>query len=177
MLRITLAAVLCLIVPVSARGAAADSAAALEASVAQLRHVAGEWDVVTEFMNPDGTVARSAPGTYRFEWVVQDRVLSGRSEIPALGPASGILFYVNEKQREIEMVSVSQDGRLWIMTGPLGGETRTTRPFPSAGGGEGQLRFTRYNVQQDSFESKMEWTSDGGATWVQGNHQTFTRRK
>jgi hypothetical protein len=61
------------------------------------------------------------------------------------------------------------------MTGPLGSETRTTRPFTSADGGESQLRFTRYNVKPDSFESRMEYTSDGGETWLPGNHQVFTR--
>jgi CubicO group peptidase (beta-lactamase class C family) len=38
-----------------------------------------------------------------------------------------------------------------------------------------QLRFTRYNVEPDRFESRMESSTDGGATWTQGNHQVFVR--
>lgn len=148
---------------------------AMEASVEQLRSTVGHWDVVTEFLNDDGSVARSVTGTYEFSWVVPDRVISGKSAMPELKQSSGILFYINQKKREIEMVSVGADGRLWIMTGPLGGETRTTEEFKTADGGTGQLRFTRYNVTEDAFESRMEYTDDGGATWKPGNHQTFLR--
>lgn len=73
-------------------------------------------------------------------------------------------------------VSVAADGELWIMTGALGGDTRYTQEFPTREGATGQLRFTRYNVSVDSFESKMEYTTDGRETWTPGNHQVFTRK-
>lgn len=149
---------------------------ALEASVQQLRDNVGEWAVVTNFLNADGAVARSANGTYTFNWVVVDRLLSGESEIPEMGMKSGILFYVNEKKKIIEMVSVGKDGNLWTMTGPLGGETRYSQVYKTTDGGEGQLRFTRFNVRADGFESKMEYSEDGGKNWTQGNHQTFSRK-
>ena len=148
---------------------------ALEHSVEQLRSAIGRWNVVTELLADDGTVARSLAGTYEFSWVVPDRVVSGRSEIPELHQASAILFYVNAAMRQIEMVSVGGDGRLWIMSGPLGGEERLTQEFETTGGGKGRLRFTRFNVSQDAFESRMESTEDGGATWKPGNHQVFRR--
>jgi hypothetical protein len=147
----------------------------LQASISQLRHIAGEWATTTEDMNPDGSVAQTLEGTYRFEWVVPDRVLSGRSIIPELDRVSALLFYVNESKAVIEMVSVGADGRLWIMTGDLGDETRYTEPYPTQDGGSGRLRFTRYNVGADRFESMMEYTVDGGETWAQGNHQVFRR--
>jgi hypothetical protein len=62
------------------------------------------------------------------------------------------------------------------MTGPLGGEVRTTPPSPTADGGSLQLRFTRYNVMADRFESRMEVSLDGGASWQPANHQLFRRR-
>lgn len=148
---------------------------AMERSVDQLRTSVGRWAVTTEFLKEDGSVARSVEGTYKFEWVVPDRVVSGKSAIPALKQTSGILFFINEQQGLIEMVSVGADGRLWEMTGPLGGEVRTTPPFQTADGGTSQLRFTRYNVSADAFESKMEYTVDGGQTWLPGNHQQFRR--
>ena len=52
---------------------------------------------------------------------------------------------------------------------------RTSQPFTTAAGGESQLRFTRSNVQLDSFESQMEYTEDGGQSWKPGNHQRFQR--
>ncbi len=151
--------------------------AALSASVEQLRNAAGEWSVVTEFLNEDGTVAKTVNGTYQFEWVVVDRVLSGRSDIPELKQSSGILFYINEKKKIIEMVSVGQDGHLWVMTGPLGEEVRCSQKYKTQDGGEAQLRFTRFNVSSDSFESRMEYTNDDGKSWKPGNHQIFRRKR
>ena len=152
-----------------------DDAAALQNSVEQLRGSIGRWDVTTEFLNADGSAAKTVTGSYEFTWVIPDRVVSGKSAIPELAQVSAILFYVNEKQQVIEMVSVGADGRLWVMTGELGGEVRTTPEFKTASGGAGQLRFTRYSVAADSFESKMDYTEDGGETWLPGNHQVFRR--
>jgi hypothetical protein len=150
---------------------------AFASSVQQLRDSVGEWETTTEFLNPDGTVAKKVTGIYRFEWVVIDRVLSGRSDIPELKMSSGILFYVNEAKKNIEMVSVGADGHLWVMTGPLGEEVRYTPKYKTQEGSEGQLRFTRYNVKPDSFESKMEYTGDSGKSWKPGNHQVFRRKR
>ena len=148
---------------------------ALHHSVEQLRSSVGRWNVVTDFLNEDGSVTRSVSGTYEFSWVVPDRVLSGHSEMPELKQTVGILFYIKSAERQIEMVSVGADGRLWIMTGPLGGEQRLSQEFDTADGRPAQLRFTRVNVSTDAFESKMEYTEDGGLTWKPGNHQRFRR--
>ena len=149
---------------------------AMQLSVEQLRSAVGGWDVVTEFLNEDGSVARSVTGTYEFTWVVADRVLAGRSDIPELKQAAGILFYVNEAKRQIEMVSVGADGNLWIMTGPLGAEFRLSQEFETPKGATARLRFTRFNVLSDMFESRMEYTDDGGKTWKPGNRQVFRRK-
>lgn len=148
---------------------------ALQHSVEQLRSAIGRWDVVTEFLNEDGSVAKSVTGTYEFSWIIPDRVVTGKSEIPELKQVSGILFYVNEAKQYIEMVSVGGDGKLWTMTGPLGKEERFTQEYKTTDGGTGKLRFTRFNVAADTFESKMDYTEDGGKTWKPGNHQTFRR--
>lgn len=154
-----------------AQAPAAD--AHLEYSVAELRNAIGRWNVATEFLNDDGSVSRMVPAVYEFWWVIPDRVAGGRNEIPALSQASGILFYVRETKREIEMVAVGNDGHLWIMTGPLGGNQRMLQEFKTETG-TSRLRFTRFNVAHDRFESRMESTDDGGKTWKPGNHQVFT---
>ncbi len=157
------------------RGSAADDT--LAASVEQLRQIVGRWAVVTEFLHEDGSVARTVTGTYDFSWVVPDRVVSGISSIPEIQQTAGILFYINEKERRIEMVSVGRDGFLWIMTGAVGEEIRYSQPYKSPSGSEQQLRFTRFNITPDFFESSMEYTTDGGNSWLPGNHQIFTRVK
>lgn len=157
----------------SAHGVHQDEA--MERSVAQLRQAAGRWEVVTEFLDEDGNVSRSVSGSYEFRWVVPDRVLSGHSEIPELRQRVGLLFYIDEADRELEMVSVGADGKLWIMTGPLGGEERYSQEFETEDGSTAQLRFTRFNVGDDAFESRMDYTEDGGETWIPANHQVFRR--
>jgi len=161
--------------PASLAAQEAANPQALQVSVDELRHAVGRWDATTDILNEDGSVSRSVTGTYEFSWVVPDRVVSGRSEIPELQQASGILFYISEARGRIEMVSVGRDGHLWIMTGPLGGSQRTTEPFETADGDSQQLRFTRFNVGPDAFESRMEYSADGGRTWKPGNHQRFRR--
>lgn len=155
--------------------AAPDPSRALAISVDELRSSIGRWEVETDFLNPDGTVAKAVRGTYEFDWVVPDRVVRGKSEIPELKQVSALLLYVNEAKAVIEMVSVGAEGNLWTMTGPLGGETRQSQEFATSGGGTGRLRFTRSKVTAGSFESRMEHTSDGGKTWQPGNHQVFRR--
>jgi len=144
-------------------------------SVEQLRSSIGAWEVKTDFLNPDGSVAKSVRGTYEFSWIVRDRVVAGRSDIPELKQAAGLLFYVDEAGRKIEMASVGADGKLWIMAGPLGSEERRSQEFKTSGGGVGRLRFRRFNVSADAFESRMDYTEDGGTTWTAGNHQHFRR--
>ena len=148
---------------------------AREKSVEELRSAIGKWNVVTKFLNPDGSVAKTVEGTYEFSWVIQDQVVSGRADNPAINQTSAILFYINEGKKLIEMVSVGGDGHLWIMNGPFGENQRFSQVYETQDGGTGQLRFTRFNAEPHRFESKMEYTSDGGKTWIPGNHQVFLR--
>ena len=172
--RVMTAALLFACTPLPA-GATEGPSEAFAESVAQLRHVVGSWNVTTTQYKDDGTVAQKVDGSYHFDWIVPDRVLTGRSSIPSLGQASGILFYVNERRSTIEMVSVGADGHLWVMTGPAGGETRSTPPTAMSDGSRMQLRFTRFNVAPNRFESRMEVSTDGGTNWKPGNHQLFVR--
>lgn len=143
-------------------------------AVAQLRQAIGDWQVVTHFLRPDGSVRVSVPGTYTFEWVEPDSIVMGKSELEGLG-ASGLLFFVRPDADEVEMVSVGGDKRVWRMVGPDDSETRETGVETMPDGSTIRLRFTRSNVQPDSFESRMFISSDGGESWNPGNHQLFTR--
>ena len=154
----------------------AQDAEPISPSIEQLRHVIGTWDVATTFYRPDGTHSRAYDGVYAFEWVMENKVVKGMSTIPEFEMASGLLFYLRDSTDEIEMASVGPDGQLWVMTGPQDSEIRETPVVDMPDGTTLKLRFTRFNVTPDRFESKMERSTDGGATWVQGNHQVFVRR-
>lgn len=160
---------------VAVKADAVDNAPGPTSGVEQLRHIVGAWRVETRFVQEDGSDTEPFAGTYHFNWVIEDRVLSGVSEIPAIGQKSAVLFYVRPATGEIEMVSVGADGKLWIMTGRDGEEVRSTPDYPTTDGGTVRLRFTRFNVQPDNFESRMEWSADQGVNWSKGNHQRFER--
>jgi hypothetical protein len=116
-------AVACCARPGLAQSLSDQKAEALARGVTQLRETLGDWNVTTEFLKPDGSVARTASGTYSFSWVVEDRVLRGESAIPDLAQTSALLFYVDQAAGRLEMASVGKDGHLWVMTGPADGET------------------------------------------------------
>lgn len=145
------------------------------AGLEQLRHIVGNWRVETRFRQQDGSETKPFAGTYRFEWVISDAVLRGVSEIPEFKQKSAIMFYLRPARGEIEMVSVGADGKLWVMTGRDGSESRETADMPTTEGGTMRLRFTRFNVTSDRFESRMEWSADKGASWTPGNRQVFVR--
>ncbi len=148
----------------------------IDTGIAQLRHAAGNWRVTTRFFGADGKESATVAGSYLFEWVVEDRILRGTSRIASLGLTSAMLFYIRPSDGSIEMLSVGQDGAAWTMTGPIGAETRETTEVAMADGTKLKLRFTRFNIVRDRYESRMERSTDGGVTWALGNHQIFERQ-
>jgi hypothetical protein len=103
--------------------------------------------------------------THCYEWVHDGMHLRDRHVVRGDKP----------EYRGETLYAWNGDGHLWVMTGPINGETRTTPATPLADGRSMRLRFTRFNVQPDRFESRMEVSFDGGSSWMPGNHQVFTR--
>ena len=147
----------------------------LASAVQQLRQAAGHWNVTTTRYGENGAVAGVASGTWHFDWVVQDRVLSGRAIIPDWKHTTGMLFYVNERRSTLEMASVDADGQLLVMSGAAGAEIRTTSAIALPDGRPMLQRHTRYGIAADRFESRMETSYDGGTSWKLGHHQLFVR--
>jgi hypothetical protein len=145
----------------------------LASAVQQLRQAAGQWNVTTTRYGDN--VAGVASGTWHFDWVVQDRVLSGRAIIPDWKQTAGMLFYVNERRSTLEMASVGSDGQLLVMTGPAGAEMRTTSAIALPDGRQMLQRHTRYGIAMNRFESRMETSTDGGTSSKLGHHQLFVR--
>jgi hypothetical protein len=148
---------------------------ALASAVQQLRQAAGRWNVTTTRYADDGAVSAVASGTWSFDWVVPDRVLSGRAVIPDWHQSAGMLFYLNERQFTLEMAQVGADGQLIVMSGPAGAEMRTSAAVALPDGRRVIQRHTRYGVSADRFESRLETSYDGGTSWKPGFHQLFVR--
>jgi hypothetical protein len=147
----------------------------LASAVQQLRQAAGHWNVTTTRYGENGAVAAVASGTWHFDWVVPDRVLTGRAVIPDWKQTAGMLFYVNEQRSTLEMASVGADGQLLVMSGPAGAETRTTAAIALRDGRRMLQRYTRYGIAANRFQSRMETSFDGGVSWKLGHHQLFVR--
>lgn len=79
-----------LVIPISDAGEMAPRA--LASAVQQLRQAAGRWNVTTTRYAANGAVAAVATGTWSFDWVVPDRVLTGRAVIPDWNQSAGMLF-------------------------------------------------------------------------------------
>jgi hypothetical protein len=147
----------------------------LSTAVKQLRQAAGRWNVTTTRYAENGAVAGVASGTWSFDWVVPDRVLSGKAVIPDWNQSEGMLFYLNERLITLEMAQVGADGQLVVMSGPAGTESRSTPVVALPDGRRMVQRHTRYRVSADRFESRMETSYDGGQSWKPGYHQLFVR--
>ena len=147
----------------------------LTSAVQQLRQAAGHWNVTTTRYAPNGAVAAVASGTWHFDWVVPDRVLSGRAVIPDWKQTSGMLFYINARRSTLEMASVGADGQLLVMSGPAGAEVRTSTAIPLPNGRKMLQRYTRFGITTDRFEARTETSTDGGQNWMPGHHQLFVR--
>ncbi|MEP2987731.1 MAG: hypothetical protein ABJN65_16820 [Parasphingorhabdus sp.] len=143
----------------------------------QLRHIIGDWNVETDYIGGDGEVLGTVSGRYSFRWIVEDKIVSGVSNLPSLGQKAAILFFHNAQDQKVEMSSVGQDGRLWRMIGTEESEVRTTANETMPGGKTLMLRFTRHGVKPGKFESTMELSNDAGITWRVGNQQRFVRSK
>jgi hypothetical protein len=140
-----------------------------------LRYMHGDWEVTTEFLNPDGSVASTVPGTYSLSWATEGRVLVGKNRSQDGTQTSGILFYLKKGDAELVMHTVGTDGHLWTLTGPVDGSGMMSEVTESRDGGTFRLRFTHFDREPDTFRSRMEYTTDDGATWVPGNRQSFRR--
>lgn len=147
----------------------------LDAAVEQLRQAAGRWSVTTTRYADNGSVAAVATGTWSFDWVVPDRVLSGRSVIPDWSQSAGMLFYLNERFFTLEMAQVGSDGQLVVLSGPASAASRKTAAIALPDGRRMVQRHTRYGVTPDKFEAKLETSYDGGQSWKLGYHQLFVR--
>jgi hypothetical protein len=158
-----------------AAGAAELAPPALATAVQQLRQAAGRWNVTTTRYADNGAVAAVATGTWSFDWVVPDRVLTGRSAIPDWNQSAGMLFYLNERMFTLEMAQVGADGQLIVLSGPAGAATRRSEPVALPDGRRVLQRHTRYGVTADRFEAKLETSYDGGASWKPAYHQLFVR--
>jgi len=147
----------------------------LSTAVQQLRQAAGRWNVTTTRYAENGAVSGVASGTWSFDWVVPDRVLSGKAVIPDWNQSAGMLFYLNERLVTLEMAQVGSDGQLVVMSGPAGTESRSTPVVALPDGRRMVQRHTRFRVSVDRFESRMETSYDGGQNWKPGYHQLFVR--
>jgi len=147
----------------------------LSVAVQQLRQAAGRWNVTTTRYADNGAVAGVATGTWSFDWVVPDRVLSGKAVIPDWNQSAGMLFYLNERLFTLEMAQVGADGQLVVMSGPPGAASRSTPVVALPDGRKMVQRHTRFRVTPDRFESRLETSYDGGQSWKPGYHQIFVR--
>jgi len=135
----------------------------------------GEWSVHIEFLDSAGNVTRTAEGTDISRYLIDSTVVELTTIDDGNNISKGWIFY-NIKEQKYYLVSVSSEGDLWILKGGLDQYVITSDPREQLNGKTVQIRFTHYNIEENSFEAIMEYTIDGGKTWRKAYRQIITRK-
>lgn len=144
-----------------------------EEAVQRLRQLHGRWQFQTEYLNAAGEVTGRTSGTEEVEWLVEDRVLGMTSRLDGDRVGSRAMWFYDRTTLEFTLVSVNgSTGELWVLGGDLDQWQIRSRVTPP---GSAQIRFTHYDVEQDSWRALMEYSTDGGDTWLPGFRQVFSR--
>ncbi|MCG8432752.1 MAG: hypothetical protein MJA83_01825 [Gammaproteobacteria bacterium] len=143
----------------------------------RLDHLAGTWEVRTEYPDMEGGIARVVTWRDIYRYTIKDRVLEVITDAPEFELyIRGWVFY-NITEKKFYYTSVGQRGDHWILKGDLDNYVLTSDVRYKADGSEYLVRFTFYDIEDDSFIAAMEFTTNNGRTWIPGFRQFHTRVK
>lgn len=163
--------------PDAQAGDAAEARAALRAEQAQalLDYEIGLWDSRWERLDAEGNVTVSFTGTEHFEWYLGDKVVQLTTRIPELDQMSKSLRFFSPREQRIVFWAVDSNSDHWTMHQDVESGIIHSLPTPTAAGGEMTLRFTTTRKTADAFDVAMDYSLDGGDSWVRGMRQYLTR--
>jgi len=133
----------------------------------------GEWAITTETLQQDGTWADSPGAQWNFYFILEGHAIQDdwishappTGDPPIYGRGTNIRIYDTEEDRW-EMA--------WIAS-----RTRSLSTYTAQNGPDGSIvmrdlfgvaqpsRITFYDIREDSFEWKLEFTQDEGETWFE----------
>lgn len=141
----------------------------------RLEYAVGAWDVRTEFLDPEGRVQPIEESTHDARFSIPGRLVELTSVTPSSGRGKAWLFY-GMQDGLFYLTSVDQRGDLWVLTGGLDQYVLTSLPRPMEDGSMLTARLTYLNPTAGSYETLMDVSTNGGATWRTVFRQKITRR-
>ncbi len=140
--------------------------------MAQLAPLIGEWRCVTKTLQPDGSY-RSGEATWKFFYILDGFAIldEWRSTKPDGAPTLGVNI------RHYDLAAGHWVAR-WLSTSDMQwksfeatyGEGRfvMTGQGTTATGEVRDSRVTFYHMKKRSFRWRLDWSMDGGETWIEG---------
>lgn len=135
--------------------------------------LAGDWDCATFSPQQDGSV-REGRARWRFWWILDGHALMDEWRAPK-PDGSGEFVGVNIRQWDRHE---QRYHAAWLEIGNLHWRSYACRwddgVFTMLGdaeapdGRKGLSRITFHDIRPDAFSWRMDWSSDGGATWTEG---------
>jgi len=140
------------------------------AEMARLAPLVGDWRIVTRAKQQDGTFVEGT-ARWRFWYVLDGKVLMDEWRAPKPGGGEGVgvnlrhydptaghyvAKWLSDSLDDWRTYTARFEGDRFVMRG------KSTAPS----GSEGDARITFYDIEPESFRWKLDWSVDGGETWI-----------
>jgi hypothetical protein len=138
--------------------------------MARLEPLVGDWTIVTRAKQPDGSFVEGK-ARWRFWYVMDGYALMDEWRAPGPDGVEGVGInlrhwdseaghyvarWLSTRLADWNGYTAGFEGDRFVMRG------RSTAPS----GNEGDARITFYDIRPDSFRWKLDWSVDGGETWI-----------
>ena len=141
------------------------------AEMARLAPLVGDWKIVTRAKQQNGSYV-DGTARWRFWYVLDGKVLMDEWRAPkpdgsgeGVGvnlrhhdPSAGhyVALWLDDSLDDWRPYTARFEGDRFVMRG------KSVAPS----GAEGDARITFYGIEPDSFRWKLDWSVDGGETWI-----------
>lgn len=142
----------------------------------RLDTIVGEWESRWDWVDETGKVVYTEKGTEKAAFLIQDRVVEMTTTIVDRPAPTKAWMFFSTAEKKFYLVSVSREGDLWTFTGGLDKFVITSLPRTMPDGRQLMIRFSHDEVSHDQLGAVMEFSYDGGETWMVRCRQTLNRK-
>jgi hypothetical protein len=185
---------ICLLAALIAAGATADDATQTDTvdrqqtppmgpppEMKEISWLVGDWNVTMKSgMDPDTTTWTESQGTCTYKYVLGGAAMQFEYKGEAMGmPFEGMAVQCFDRETGMWQMSWTDNmsGRLSLYTGKRADHATVVIGEDIYNGQTYITRITSYNETSDAFDWKMEYSTDGGQTFLPSARAKYTRTK
>ena len=146
----------------------------------QIAWLAGDWDVHMKMgMNPDTTTWESTTGTCSYSYILDGAAMQLNYEGTAMGVpflGTGLQCYDRETKMWQMTWTDNMSARITLYTGTVTDGNSVVTGEDLYNGEKFLTRITTGNHKGNSFDWKMDYSTDGGKTFIPSAVATYTKR-